>query len=70
MDRIKDSGSFDKGSIPFGCTTREFRVESVEFRECVSLRSLRSLKSLRFEILLVDVANDIVKDIEKEGVSK
>ena len=20
MDRIKDSGSFDKGSIPFGCT--------------------------------------------------
>ncbi len=22
MDRIKDSGSFDKGSIPFGCTTK------------------------------------------------
>ncbi len=21
MDRIKDSGSFDKGSIPFGCTS-------------------------------------------------
>ena len=22
MDRIKDSGSFDKGSIPLGCTKR------------------------------------------------
>ena len=23
MDRIKDSGSFDKGSIPLGCTIKQ-----------------------------------------------